>query len=147
MLTWASEGVSSYPPEVVYVCFPIHRQAPTPLFGGLFSGLPTVLQSEQLGASYKEGLPIFVITSMGDANNTSRCPPGFQIGQGSSQPIINGPIGAPQFQHWSANSLEQYNSGAHWWDSIQFGSVESILPWTSTNCSIIHPNVSGHSLA
>ena len=55
------------------------------------------LQLEQLGAR-RRGVTIFVIAVMGDVNNyASRGPPRFEIGQGSSQPLITGPIRAPQF--------------------------------------------------
>ena len=46
---------------------------------------------------------------MGDAdNNTGHGPQGFEVGQGSSQPLITGPIGAPEFHFRTPGNGEQY---------------------------------------
>lgn len=57
---------------------------------------------------------------MGHANNASRGPLGLETGQGSSQPLVTGAIGVPEFNFWEPdnkaewtleNNVTQVNTG------------------------------------
>ena len=60
----------------------------------------TVSTPKQLGARRRGTSYPFKVTAMGDAtNNTNHGPQEFDVGQTSSQPVITGALGNPQFNY------------------------------------------------